>query len=190
MKFNPLSNHRILVIDDDQGIHELIRHILLKFSGFADHPDQNKQPLFRELDENSRLPTFEIDSAYEGRDGLALIQKSLRENRPYSMAFVDVHMPTGWDGIETICNIWKKYCDLQVVICTGFSDRSWEKRLKTLGYLDRVIVLKKPFDSIEVLQLAVAMTEKWRLNEQAKLRVDNLEKLVQNLRSREIHPRS
>jgi len=93
-------------------------------------------------------------------------------------------MPPGWDGIETTCKIWAEYSDLQVVICTAFSDYSWEEMVRKLGYLDRVVILKKPFDSIEVLQLAVAMSEKWRLNQQAKLRVDNLEKLVQSLRSR------
>jgi hypothetical protein len=74
--------------------------------------------------------------------------------------------------------------DLQVVLCTGYSDRPWEELVKSLGFLDRMIVLVKPFDVTEVKQLAVGFSEKWRLNQQVKLRVDNLEKLVQNLRSR------
>jgi two-component system, sensor histidine kinase and response regulator len=87
-------------------------------------------------------------------------------------------MPPGWDGIETTCKIWEKYPDLQVVICTAYSDYSWEEMLRTLGYSDRMVILKKPFDNIEVLQLAIAMTEKWRLLQHAKLRLDDLEKMV------------
>src|SRR5258708_19048976 len=95
------------------------------------------------------------------------------------MAFVDVRMRPGWDGIETTAKIWEKYPDLQVVICTAYSDYSWEEMLKKLGYSDRLVILKKPFDTIEVLQLAISMTEKWRLYQQTKLHLDDLEKVVQ-----------
>jgi len=94
------------------------------------------------------------------------------------MAFVDVRMPPGWDGVETTAKIWQKYPDLQVVICTAYSDYSWEEMLKKLGYSDRLVILKKPFDTIEALQLAISLTEKWRLFQQAKLRLDDLEKMV------------
>ena len=89
-------------------------------------------------------------------------------------------MASGWSGLETTCKIWEMYCDLQIVLCTAYSDYSWEEMVRLLGYLDRVVVLKKPFENVEVLQLAVAMTEKWRINQQVKLRVDNLEKLVES----------
>jgi signal transduction histidine kinase/ActR/RegA family two-component response regulator len=94
------------------------------------------------------------------------------------MAFVDVRMPPGWDGVETTAQIWKKYPDLQVVICTAYSDYSWEEMLGKLGYSDRLVILKKPFDNIEALQLAISMTEKWRLYHQAKLRLNDLEGMV------------
>jgi len=135
--------------------------------------------LFGEKAPKNILPVFQIDSAFQGEEGLALIEKSLRENRPYSMAFVDVRMPPGWDGVETTAKIWQKYPDLQVVICTAYSDYSWEEMLAKLGYSDRLVILKKPFDNVEVLQLAISMTEKWRLYLQAKLRLDDLEKMVQ-----------
>src|SRR5258708_17503219 len=88
------------------------------------------------------------------------------------MAFVDVRMPPGWDGVETTAKIWEKYPDLQVVLCTAYSDYSWEDMLKKLGYSDRLVILKKPFETIEVLQLAVSMTEKWRLHQHAKISVN------------------
>jgi len=183
MKFNPRKNHRILVIDDNHAIHVDFRKILTR-SELPHDSSEEEAAVFGKTTVKSQYPAFEIDSAYQGQEGLDLIEKSLLEGRPYALAFVDVRMAPGGDGIETTCNIWEKYPDLQVVICTAYSDYSWEEILRKLGYSDRMVILKKPFDNIEVLQLAVAMTEKWRLNQQTKLRVNNLEKLVQSLRSR------
>jgi CheY-like chemotaxis protein len=173
MLFDPKNCCRVLVIDDDRNTQELLRQILLKSDPPEDEQDSSC----------SRMPFFEVDSADQGEEGLALIEKSLQENRPYSLAFVDVRMPPGWDGIETIRKIWQKYPDLEVVICTGVADRRWDAMVKSLGFLDRLIVLIKPFETVEVKQLAVGLSEKWRLRQQSKLRVDNLEKLVQDLRS-------
>ena len=178
MSIDPLKNHRVLVIDDNRAIHDDFRKILIASSALANDLEQDESALFGESSTQFQFPLFEIDSAYQGQEGLDLIEKSLLEERPYSMAFVDVRMPPGWDGVETTCKIWEKYPDLQVVICTAYSDYSWEQILRTLGYSDRVVILKKPFDTIEVLQLAIAMTEKWRLFQQAKLHLDDLERMV------------
>jgi two-component system sensor histidine kinase/response regulator len=179
MNIDPLKNRRILLIDDNRAIHEDFRKILITSTNLPNDLAEDEAALFGDTAVSFQLPVFEIDSAYQGQEGLDLIEKSLREDRPYALAFVDVRMPPGWDGIETTCKIWEKYPDLQVVICTAYSDYSWEEMLRTLGYSDRMVILKKPFDNIEVLQLAIAMTEKWRLYQQTKLHLDDLEKVVQ-----------
>src|ERR1700722_6226375 len=179
MDVNPLKNHRILVIDDNRASHDDFRKILITASDLPNDVAEDEAALFGDTAAKFKLPIFEIDSAYQGQEGLDLIEKSLLESRPYALAFVDVRMPPGWDGVETTCKIWEKYPDLQVVICTAYSDYSWEEMLRTLGYSDRMVLLKKPFDNIEVLQLAIAMTEKWRLYQQAKVHLDDLEKMVQ-----------
>ena len=179
MKIDPLKNHRILVIDDNRAIHEDIRKILITSSSLRDDLDQDEAALFGDTTVKFRLPIFEIDSAYQGREGVDLIEKSLLEDRPYALAFVDVRMPPGLDGIETIRRIWEKYPDLQIVVCTAFSDYSWEEMLRTLGYSDRMVILKKPFDNIEVLLLTIAMTEKWRLYQESKLRLEDLKNTLE-----------
>ena len=178
MNINPDKNHRILVVDDNRAIHEDFQKILGKAKSLSSNFVEAEAILFGETTPESQLPIFEIDSAYQGQEGLEKIEQSLRENRPYAMAFMDVRMPPGWDGIESTIKIWEEYPDLQVVICTAYSDYSPEQMLKKLGYSDRLVVLKKPFDSIEVLQLAISLTEKWRLYQHAKLRLNDLEKLV------------
>ena len=77
----------------------------------------------------------------------------MEQGRPYSVAFVDMRMPPGWDGIETIARLWQADPDLQIVICTAYSDYSWEEILRQLGNRNSLAVLKKPFDNIEVIQL-------------------------------------
>jgi CheY-like chemotaxis protein len=173
MLFNPQNCCRILVIDDDRDSHELLRRMLSK--PLPDDPESRGRSL---------MPCFEIDSAYQGEEGLDLIEKSVRAKRPYSLAFVDVRMPPGWDGVKTISKIWEKYSDIQVIVCTAYSDYSWEQMARELRHLDRIVILNKPFEKIEVVQLAVALTAKWQLKQQSKLRVDNLEKLLEALRSR------
>jgi PAS domain S-box-containing protein len=129
-------------------------------------------------DHSNGASGFQMDSAAQGKDGLDLVRKALEEGRPYAMAFMDVRMPPGWDGVETTAKIWEADPDLQVVICTAYSDCSWEEMLNRLGQSDRLVILKKPFDQIEVLQLASSLTRKWQLLQESKSKLANLEELV------------
>ncbi|MBN1553636.1 MAG: response regulator [Phycisphaerae bacterium] len=130
---------------------------------------------------------FELDFAFQGQEGLEMVQRALKEHRPYAMAFVDVRMPPGWDGIETIQRIWQVDPELQMVICTAYSDYSLKEILKKLGKTEKLLILKKPFDAIEVYQLAIAITEKWSLSRRARMKQEELESLVekQTLRLRQ-----
>ena len=172
------TNRRILVIDDNRAIHEDFRKILAPIAENKTSLAAAEFALFGETPLAQSELTFEIDSAFQGQEGLAFIHRALEEKRPYAMAFVDVRMPPGWDGIETIARIWKEYPDLQVVVCTAYSDYSWEEMVEKLGHSDRLVILKKPFDNIEVLQLANALTEKWQLYQQAKCKLEDLERMV------------
>jgi signal transduction histidine kinase len=179
MSLNPNRNRRILLIDDNRAIHEDFRKILGKKPARVGQLDEAEAALFGDETPRLEMPEFEIDSAYQGQEGYDLIVQSVADGHPYAMAFVDVRMPPGWDGVETTARIWQKYPDLQVVICTAYSDYSWQDMLKKLGFSDRLVILKKPFDSIEALQLAISLTEKWRLYQQARLRLEDLERMVQ-----------
>ena len=110
----------------------------------------------------------------QGEEGLKMVQQAIEEGRPYAMAFVDVRMPPGWDGIETIARIWEADPELQIVVCTAYSDYSWEEMRAKVGQPDGLLVLKKPFDNIEVQQLAHALTKKWQLNFQAQAQMGEL----------------
>lgn len=175
----PVSeNLRVLVIDDNQAIHRDFQKIL----GMRDRSDatgEAESQLFGQTRRATKAPRFELSFAFQGEEGLALVERAADAGRPFAVAFVDVRMPPGWDGVETIERIWQKYPDLETVICTAHSDYSWDEMTTKLGYSDRLVILKKPFDNIEVLQLATALTEKWRLRQQAGFRLADLETLVE-----------
>ena len=107
-----------------------------------------------------------------------MVKRAAEEGDHYALAFVDIRMPPGWDGVETISHLWECRPDLQIVICTAYSDYSWVEMIRKLGYSPNLVVLKKPFDNIEVLQLAHALTEKWHLNRQVQSRLKDLDALV------------
>jgi len=90
-----------------------------------------------------------------------------------------MRMPPGWDGVETISRLWQADPSLQVVICTAYSDYSWDQIVEKLGITDRLLILKKPFDDAEVCQLASAMTGKWLVTQQAQIKIDDMEVLVE-----------
>ena len=169
-------NRRILVVDDNAAIHADFRKIL----GAPDAGDAALDAAEEKLFGKQQAVAFEIDTASQGAEGLKMVERSLAEGRPYAMAFMDYRMPPGWDGIETTKRIWQVCPDLQVVICTAFADCSWDEVLEELNPLDRLLILKKPFDSIEVLQLASALTEKWRLRQESKTQLGNLEQVVRH----------
>jgi PAS domain S-box-containing protein len=176
---SPTAPLRILVVDDNESIHRDIRKILCP-AGLPQDILEAEAELFGQSDATKPQPrsSFLIESALQGQEGLEMLKQALSESRPYAMAFVDVRMPPGWDGIETIRHLWNSAPDLQVVICSAFSDHSWDDIVRNLGYSDNFVILKKPFDNIEVLQLAHALTKKWIVTRQANLRMVELDAMV------------
>ena len=178
-------NRRILIIDDNPAIHADFRKILAGRSEEDQGLARVTQDLFGAASTPRDGMEFELASAYQGQEGLAAAQEAMAAGRPFAIAFVDMRMPTGWDGMETTARLLQADKDLQIVICTAYSDHSWSEMTRRLGAPDRMVILKKPFDVIEILQLSNALTEKWRLGRQAERHVQNLDGLVQ-LRTREL----
>ncbi len=168
------SDFRILIIDDNVAIHEDYRKTL----ALKDLADKNLLELESELFGDSRpevqTENFNIDCALQGREGIDMAIRAKNEGRPYAVAFVDGRMPPGLDGIETIRELWQACPDIQVVLCTAYSDYSWRDVQKMLGESDSLVILKKPFDTVEVVQLAHALTRKWALDQEIQGRLHKL----------------
>jgi signal transduction histidine kinase len=170
--------HRILVVDDNPNIHKDFQTILLEEQESTTLDALRDEVFGNTRSESQPKSVFELDFASQGKDGLEKVRQACSENRPYEMAFVDMRMPPGWDGLKTIEEIWQVDPKIQVVICTAYSDYSWGDITVRLGKSENLLILKKPFDSAEVAQLAVALTEKWNLARQAEVKAEQLEQMV------------
>jgi len=172
------ENKRILIIDDNRAIHEDFRKVLTDTTG-GSSMDAAEEALFGDaVASQPKRVTFQLEYAAQGLEGVEKIRQAREAGSPFAMAFVDVRMPPGIDGIETTVKLWGVAPDTQIVICTAYSDYSWDEMIAKVGYSDRLVLLKKPFDNVEVLQLACALTEKWRLAQEAKLKLEQLERMV------------
>ena len=170
-------NLRVLVIDDNQAIHEDFRKIL-HAKAVDESLDQARVALFDDPPPLRALERFELDCADQGQAALTLVQLARDEGRPYAVAFVDMRMPPGWDGMETIEHIWKVDARIQVVLCTAYSDQPWDEITERIGRNDKLLILQKPFNSIEVSQLATALCRKWNLAHEVAGQLDELSRLV------------
>ena len=178
-KTGRLTNRRILVVDDNPSIHSDFRKILAPdFSGKIDTLAKLRRELFDEADPIEGTEKFDLYSAIHGEEGLEMVRQALEREEPYALAFIDIRMPPGWDGIETTSRIWQEDPNIQVVLCTAYADYSREEMLSELGPTDQWVILKKPFDPIEVRQLAHALTRKWDFRREQQAQLSLLEQMV------------
>jgi two-component system, NtrC family, sensor kinase len=177
-----MENRHILLVDDLRSIHEDFHKILAPPEKAVDLEPEEAVLFERELHTAVR---FELDSAYQGTEALEKVRCARQAGTPYAMAFIDMRMPPGWDGVETAERLWAEDPRLQIVFCTAYSDTSWREVLMRLDARDRLLILKKPFDAVEVYQFAQALTAKWQMTEQAALKMSELERAVEE-RTREL----
>ena len=171
---------RILIIDDNSSIHLDFRKVL---GAQAEHSAQAaldvlEANLFGETVVSAARPNFEIDSAHQGQEGVAMVGQALADGRPYTMAFVDMRMPPGWDGLKTIEHLWAIDPDVQVVICSAHTDYDWTEVVDRLGHSDKLLVLRKPAEPIEVLQCATALSRKWENDRLVRDQMVRLEEVI------------
>jgi two-component system NtrC family sensor kinase len=173
------TDHRILIVDDNHAIHDDFRKIFAPPDASVDTLDALEAALLdRPTTSIDPAATFELVSAFQGREALDHVVASVSGARRFALAFVDMRMPPGWDGLETIERLWQVDPELQIVICSAYSDHSWNDLRARLGARESLLILKKPFDTLEVVQCAHALTTKWTLARQVRAHVDELEATV------------
>ena len=173
-----IENRRILVVDDNETIHQDFRTIFQPRAEADEELDSAKALFLGKGADMAQEAAFQVDSAFQGDQALKMVSAAAEQGRPYAVAFVDMRMPPGWDGLETIENLWRRCPELEIVICSAYSDYSWDEIVQRLGQSDQLLILRKPFDNVEVLQLAHALTKKWQLARQAALKMAELRSMV------------
>lgn len=170
-------NRRVLAVDDNLSVLEDFKKILAPDHP-AEHMAQARAAIFGIQTATATEVPFELQCVAQGQEGYERARIAIESGRPFGVAFVDMRMPGGWDGLETIERLWEVDPGIQVVICTAFSDHPWDEIRKRVGQNDKLLILQKPFSAIEVTQLAAALCRKWDLGSQVGRHVDELNVLV------------
>jgi diguanylate cyclase (GGDEF)-like protein/PAS domain S-box-containing protein len=173
-----MEDINLLIVDDNPAIHHDFRKILLQHF-FNNNLQQIETSLFGKSSD-IREYNFIISSAYQGEEALNIVKQELMKDNHFALAYIDVRMPPGRDGIEVIKELWSLDTEIQIVICTAYADYSWEELCHQLGITDRLTILKKPFENIEVLQLSNTLAKKWLLNRALRTQLFNLEKTIED----------
>jgi two-component system, NtrC family, sensor kinase len=162
-----MKNRRILIVDDQEDLRELISNFIVKTG--IEKPTSIVEKMQAKLSSSSMdipKPTvknidYQVSTAENGITAYKMVQSALEKGLPYALIFLDMRMPPGWDGLETMKKIFKVDQKVQIVLCTAYSDYSWREIVDQIGRRNNLLILKKPFDRMEVAQLALALTEKY-----------------------------
>lgn len=183
---------KILICDDNESIHEDFKFTL----GYS-NTQKEKQELSNKLatlihdiegDTQASEPNltssqppveYELHFAKQGEEAMHKVVEAEANNEPYSLIFMDVRMPPGIDGIQTIKLLRKDYPHLEFVICTAFSDYNWDDIAKELGHTDKVLFVPKPFDPTAIKQVALSQSIKFCLNRENQAYREKLESMVE-----------
>ncbi|WP_375765991.1 response regulator [Archangium gephyra] len=158
----PTDKRRILIIDDSEAIHTDFRRILNPEQRRGrDDLDLLEEALFGPTPSRANTaaePEFEVDSAFQGQEGVAKVREALATGRPYTLVFLDYRMPPGWNGAETLRRLREFAPTLNVVLCSAYSDYSWTEIFQEFGEHQTLRELRKPFNGQEVRQLALSLS--------------------------------
>lgn len=155
---------RILVIDDNPDIARDFAQLLASASNDASTLDELEASLFGMHKQPvcaTETGLFEVVGALQGRDGLSQVHRAIQENRPYSVAVIDMRMPPGWNGVETSKRIRDVDPRIRIVICSAYAEQSETEIIQALGENSAVRFLNKPFDPSAARLLLSELQKEW-----------------------------
>ncbi|MFQ6017997.1 MAG: PAS-domain containing protein, partial [Kiloniellaceae bacterium] len=90
------------------------------------------------------------------------MRDAVEDGRPFAVAFIDLHMPPGLDGLQTAEQIRALDPDIQIVIASVHCDIHPVEMSERIPPAEQLYYLRKPFHSIELQQLMLALGARWR----------------------------
>ncbi len=181
---NATGDIRILVADDEQSILDEYAAILAhpkaadeRRSRLADLEAELFGPVEKE-EEQPRHPEFSLCLCRQADEAVHAVEESIRDGRPFAIAFLDVRMPPGPDGVNAAERIRKLDDEINIVFVTGFSDISPEEIRTRVPPLDKLLYCQKPFHAGELRQVAYALSAKWSASRSLQTTRQRLEQVV------------
>ncbi len=147
-------NNRIIVIDDEPSILELYKYIFSEKTSDVKFSDENI------------ITKFDISVANSGEKGFEVVKDKTENEQPIAVAFIDMKMDPGWNGIETAKKLRSIDDRIYIVIVTGFTEYNIDQIQNELKH--DVFFLHKPFKHKEIFQMARNICNSWTRDEQLK----------------------
>ena len=181
MEFKKDWNYRVLVVDDQREIHQDFEEMLTP--GFtAALTDDLAEAFASEVDE-SFLPKFKLLHARSGSEAYDIVKTTIETGDPIAVAYVDIRMPPGMDGIETTQRIRAIDENIEIVLMSAYTDKSLGEIVHEMDLLHKLLYIRKPFAREEIQQITLALAEKWNVESELGDKRRQLEISNQRLKS-------
>ena len=181
MEFKKDWNYRVLVVDDQGEIHQDFEEMLTP--GFtAALTDDLADAFASEVDE-SFLPKFKLLHARSGSEAYDIVKTTIETGDPIAVAYVDIRMPPGMDGIETTQRIRAIDENIEIVLMSAYTDKSIGEIVHEMDLLHKLLYIRKPFAREEIQQITLALAEKWNVESELGDKRRQLEISNQRLKS-------
>ena len=164
MKSNDSWNYRVLIVDDQEEIHNDFEEMLA--SGVTKRATDELAAAFVAQSDKLVLPQFELSHAASGEEACAMVKAAQESNYPFALAYIDVRMPPGADGIETVRQIRQFEQDIEIVIMTAYSDKTLPEIVNDMELLHKLLYIRKPFSREEIQQITLSLTGKWNIEQE------------------------
>lgn len=161
-------NTRVLIVDDQHEIHTDFQEILSieKEKSLSD----DLAGAFLSEDAENGIPnrlSFQLAHALSGEEAYQLVKAATAANQPFAVAYIDIRMPPGMDGIETIRRIREFEKNLEIVIMTAYTDKPLPEIITDMELLHKLLYIRKPVAREEIQQITLSLVEKWNVEQEA-----------------------
>ncbi len=185
------KNNRILIVDDQEDLREQLGRLLVS-SGQPNKTStlvQSMRDRLMGIEEDRHtsapkiVPQYDIDTAGQGEDAFEMVQAAIDNKAPYAVMFTDMRMPPGWDGLKTAKKVREIDRNIEIVIMTAYADHTQGTIAAEVGMPEKLLYIKKPFQTEEIFQLAMSLTAKWSSENLERIRRGWLEKTLVCMRA-------
>ena len=175
-------NTRVLIADDQDEIHSDFREILNQQDRKIDSDDLADAFLSADAEPSSTyLPVFELTHATSGDEAYQIVKAAQEANQPFAAAYIDIRMPPGMDGIETIRRIREFERNLEIVIMTAYTDKPLHEIVTNMQLLHKLLYIRKPVAREEIQQITLSLVQKWNIEQEASRHQQQLSLSYQRL---------
>ena len=160
-EFMNLTNNRVLIVDDQPEIHRDFSELLRP--RFAKTTSDHLAAMFEPEEPQRLMPNIELIDATSGEQACQIITSAQESNTPIAVAFIDIRMPPGIDGVETIRRVRQIDREIEIVIMTAYSDKPLPEIIRDMELLHKLLYIRKPFAREEIQQMTLSLLGKWNV---------------------------